>query len=244
MGDRPPCSARPGGTGAGDGPRSLPPRRHPGGRGAAARHPGAALVYTIPEKILTTLAPRLLAAGLSAGEVDAKASLFARAFSALGPKASQARMYWIPGRIEFLGKHTDYAGGPSLVCAVERGFAVATLPRVDRRLHIYDACGGVTAEAELTPELVVRQDHWSNYPLTVCRRIARNFSGALHGVDLAFASDLPPAAGLSSSSALIVATFLALGEVNDLPARAEYRSAIRDTEDLAGYLSAVENGSD
>src|SRR5205823_158961 len=76
------------------------------------------------------------------------------------------------------------------------------------------------------------------------RRIARNFSGALHGVDLAFASDLPPAAGLSSSSALIVATFLALGEVNDLPARAEYRSAIRDTEDLAGYLGAVENGSD
>jgi len=170
--------------------------------------------------------------------------LFARAFSALGPKASQARMFWIPGRIEFLGKHTDYAGGPSLVCAVERGFAVATLPRVDRRVHIYDACRGVTAEAELTPELVVRQDHWSNYPLTVCRRIARNFSGALHGVDLAFASDLPPAAGLSSSSALIVATFLALGEVNDLPARAEYRSAIRDTEDLAGYLGAVENGSD
>jgi len=31
-------------------------------------------------------------------------------------------MIFVPGRIEVLGKHTDYAGGRSLVCATERGF--------------------------------------------------------------------------------------------------------------------------
>ena len=29
---------------------------------------------------------------------------------------------FIPGRIEVLGKHTDYCGGSSIVCEIERGF--------------------------------------------------------------------------------------------------------------------------
>ena len=188
------------------------------------------------------LASRLDAAGLSAPEGEAKASLFARALAALGQRASVARAWWIPGRIEFLGKHTDYAGGRSLLCATERGFAVVAVPRVDRRVWVHDACSGESAEGQLSADLVIPRDHWSTYPLTVCRRVARNFPGRSCGVDLAFASDLPPAAGLSSSSALIVGTFLALAEANDLEAHAEYREAIRSAEDLAGYLGAVENG--
>ena len=31
---------------------------------------------------------------------------------------------FIPGRIEVLGKHTDYCGGSSIVCAIDRGFHV------------------------------------------------------------------------------------------------------------------------
>ena len=175
--------------------------------------------------------------------IEAKAALFDRALEGFGPKARDARMWWVPGRIEFLGKHTDYAGGPSLVCAVERGFAVVAAPRADRRLRFHDACSGESIEHALDPDLVPPRGHWSNYPLTVSRRVARNFPGSLRGVDLAFASDLPSAAGLSSSSALIVATFLALSHANDLEARAEYRRAIRGVEALAGYLGAVENGS-
>lgn len=148
----------------------------------------------------------------------------------------------MPGRIEFLGKHTDYAGGRSLLCAAERGFAVVAIPRVDERVHVCDAASGEVVDGELSAALVAPADHWSNYALTVCRRVARNFPGRLYGVDLAFTSDLPPAAGLSSSSALIVATFLALADASELSARAEYRDAIGSAEDLAGYLGAVENG--
>ena len=186
---------------------------------------------------------RLADSGLSAHEYAAKAALYARALEALNSAARDARLWWVPGRIEFLGKHTDYAGGPSLVCAIERGFAVAAVPRPDRRMRIVDGRSGESFEAEIRAELVPPRGHWSNYALTVARRVARNFPGSATGIDLAFASDLPPAAGLSSSSALIVATFLALADANELSSRAEYGEAIRSVEDLAGYLGAVENGS-
>ena len=186
---------------------------------------------------------RLSDAGLSAQEIEAKAALYARALGALDAAARDARLWWVPGRIEFLGKHTDYAGGPSLVCAIERGFAVAALPRSDRCVRVVDAGSGESVQAELGAELASPRDHWSNYPFTVVRRVARNFPGSLTGVDLSFASDLPRDAGLSSSSALIVGTFLALADANDLANRAEYREAIRSVEDLAGYLGSVENGS-
>ena len=170
-------------------------------------------------------------------------ALVERARAALGARAREAKAWWVPGRLEFLGKHTDYCGGPSLVCALERGFAVASTPRSDAWVRVVDAMSGEQAEAELSDVCVVRQGHWSSYPLTVCRRVARNFPDARRGIDLAFASDLPPAAGLSSSSALIVATFLALSDANELPDRADYRAVITGAEDLAGYLGAVENGS-
>ena len=175
-------------------------------------------------------------------ESEANASLFDLALSALESRGADVRAWWVPGRIEFLGKHTDYAGGRSLLCATERGFAVVAVPRADARVRVHDATSGESVEGKLSSELVVPHDHWSNYPLTVCRRIARNFPGQLRGVDLAFASDLPPAAGLSSSSALVIATFLALADANDLSARAEYNDAIGSVEDLANYLGAVENG--
>ena len=179
---------------------------------------------------------------LRAEAAQEKASLFDRALTALHGDRG-ARLWWVPGRIEFLGKHTDYAGGRSLVCATERGFAVVAVPRAGTGVRVRDASSGEYVDVEMSADLEVPRDHWSNYPLTVCRRIARNFPGTLHGVDLAFASDLPPAAGLSSSSALVVATFLALADANDLPARAEYADAIRSIEDLANYLGAIENGS-
>jgi galactokinase len=62
------------------------------------------------------------------------------------------------------------------------------------------------------------------------------------GADIAFASDLPSAAGMSSSSALVVGFFTALADVNGLERRAAYAANIRRPEELAGFLGTVENG--
>jgi len=62
------------------------------------------------------------------------------------------------------------------------------------------------------------------------------------GADIAYASDLPADAGMSSSSTLVVATFIALSKTNDLRSNTSFRNMISSGEELAAYLGAVENG--
>ncbi len=189
------------------------------------------------------------AIGLSEDAAQAKARLLDDAHAALAalragepqPPADDVA-FWVPGRVEFLGKHTDYAGGRSLLCAVERGICIVAVARKDRRLRIIDARAGETIDASMDPNVEARAGHWSTYPITVARRMARDFGEPLVGADVAFASDLPQASGISSSSALVVATFLALAEVNQLRERAEYKRLFPSLDRLAEYLGAVENG--
>ena len=187
----------------------------------------------------------LVSSGLSAGQAVVKAGMFVETRSALmdsGASRGDLHYCFVPGRIEFLGKHTDYAGGRSLICALERGFCIAAAPRHDDMVRITDARRDDRVEFSLSPELSPRAGHWSNYPMTVASRIAQNFPGALRGADIAFLSDLPPAAGLSSSSALVIAIFSALARVNELELREGYKREIDSRESLAGYLGTVENG--
>jgi len=114
--------------------------------------------------------------------------------------------------------------------------------RNDRQLRITDARAGETIDAWMDPTVDARAGHWSTYPITVARRIARDFGEPLVGADIAFASDLPQASGMSSSSALVVATFLALAEVNALRERPDFQRLFPTLDRLAEYLGAVENG--
>ncbi len=173
---------------------------------------------------------------------DAQVEAADAALKTLGARAADVRRIFVPGRLEVLGKHTDYAGGRSLLCAAERGIVFAFAPRSDGRVRIVDAASGSDADFIIGSGLRSAPGHWANYPMTVARRIARNFPGVLCGADIAFASDLPPAAGMSSSSALIVGFFTVLAEANRLAERPEYAENIHSTEELAGYLGTVENG--
>ena len=188
------------------------------------------------------------AAGMSKPAAATHAAQLAALLAALRDldtsAVDRAQRYWIPGRIEVLGKHTDYAGGRSLLCAVERGFAMVAAPRNDAHMRIMDARLMDLAECDIGPEMSGTAGHWSSYPITVARRIARDFPalGRVRGADIVFASDLPRAAGVSSSSALVVTTFLALADANGLSSLPEFTEHITDDEQLAGYLGAVENG--
>ena len=174
---------------------------------------------------------------------DALVEAATAALESLGAAASDARRLFVPGRLEVLGKHTDYAGGRTLVCAAERGICFAAAPRTDAEVRVVDAASRESLDFTIGPALRHAPRHWANYPLTVARRIARNFPGPLAGADITFASDLPPAAGMSSSSALVVGFFTVLADVNQLARRHEYLQNIHSTEELAGYLGTMENGS-
>ncbi len=153
-----------------------------------------------------------------------------------------SRAWFVPGRIEVLGKHTDYAGGRSLLCAIDRGFRIVAAPREDRTIVMEDPEQGLEETIALNPAVPPAPGHWSDYPRVVARRLARHFPAAQRGADVAFSSDLPVAAGISSSSAFVVATYLALAAVNDIEADERFREHVRTKEDLAGFLAAVESG--
>jgi len=189
---------------------------------------------------------RLREAGLRAGEEERKGEMFRLAADALaGPVGNAAEngiRCYVPGRIEVLGKHTDYAGGRSLLCAVERGICAVALPRRDATVRIKDAGRKQECEFTLSADLDPRSEHWPVYPRTVARRIARNFPGPLCGMDMVFTSDLPRASGMSSSSALLICTYLLLERANGLERRPEFESNIRGAEEKAAYLACIENG--
>jgi galactokinase len=177
--------------------------------------------------------------GLSARAIGRKAGLFRAAALALtGDAADMPPLaFFVPGRIEVLGKHTDYCGGRSLLCAVEQGFCLVARARRDRLVRVVDAVSGDVAECALDPEAKPARGRWSNYPATVARRVARNFPQATSGADIAFISDLPQASGMSSSSAFMIGVFLVLAEVNGLARSPEYLANVDGMESLAGYLA-------
>jgi galactokinase len=165
-----------------------------------------------------------------------------RVFGERFPDSAPPRAWWVPGRIEGLGKHTDYGGGRSLLAAVGRGFHWLASPSADGRIAIVDVRTGVTCDIPLAADVPHQPGHWSNYVISVVRRIARDFPGSDVGMRAVFRSSLPKAAGLSSSSALIVATFLPLAAFNQLDRHPAWQRDIPDRHALAGYLGAVESG--
>lgn len=148
--------------------------------------------------------------------------------------------WFVPGRIEVLGKHTDYAGGAVLVCAVDRGVTVTAEPGADV-IEASSAHGEpVRLKAGHDPGLP--GGHWGRYVQTVIDRLTANF-GPLPPTRLRVESDLPLASGMSSSSALLVGCALTLADAAALPDRRSWRTVIGSRLDLAGYLACVENGS-
>ncbi len=191
------------------------------------------------------VAGHMESSGLNAEAAANKAALFDRcAKSLLGSeRGGDAHAFFVPGRVEVLGKHTDYAGGCSLTAAAEQGFCIVAAARGDQAVSITDANTGESIELVMAAGVTPRMGHWSNYPATVATRLAANFPGLLRGANIAFASDLPRASGMSSSSAFVTACFMAMSAVNSLRAAPQYTREISGPESLAAYLAAVENGS-
>ena len=149
---------------------------------------------------------------------------------------------FVPGRVELLGKHTDYCGGRSVTCAVDRGFHVAFAPASDPEISMTALDLNERRHFAFSADLTPTPGTWSNYPMSVARRLARNFAGPLRGANIALSSTLPQAAGMSSSSALVVATFLVLDAINSFAARANEAGIFVTPFELAEYLGTLENG--
>jgi len=151
---------------------------------------------------------------------------------------------FVPGRIEVLGKHTDYCGGRSLICAVEAGFCFVAVGTGDSTITLFDVAKGNSASFAASADIQPVPGDWLNYPMTVVRRLTKNFPECFRGrgAVIAFDSDLPQAAGLSSSSAMIVGLAASLIAVWDISRSKLFQRLITTREDFAGYCGTIENG--
>ena len=115
-----------------------------------------------------------------------------------------------PGRIEFIGNHTDYNGGTVLGAAIDRGVWVGLARRDDATWNF--ASGqkpGIVRVA--VGDLAKREgaESWVNYPLGVLAALGSFSLKAPGGFDYLALSDLPLGAGLSSSAAIELSSALA-----------------------------------
>lgn len=158
------------------------------------------------------------------------------------PLDANVKAFWVPGRIELLGKHTDYAGGDSLLVASEKGFCVIGVASQSSKIKIIDIADGSFIEVDEGGKIAGEQTGWAVYPLTVCKRIIENFGVWETGGIIAFESNLPAGAGMSSSSAFVIAVALAIQALMDYRKAAVFQGAIQTHSDFADYLGHVENG--
>jgi galactokinase len=120
---------------------------------------------------------------------------------------------WAPGRVNLIGEHIDYHGFPVLPMALRQRVEVKFEARRDRLIRASSGPYGVR-EFEWRDGLEpVAAGDWENYLRAAARAVARKW-GVGRGIDATVTSNLPAAAGLSSSSALIVALTLALLRAN------------------------------
>ncbi len=137
-----------------------------------------------------------------------------------------------PGRIEFIGNHTDYNAGTVLGAAIDRGIVVAARLRRDGVFSFVSDNGATPTAVQGRP--LVRQEGegaWVNYPLGVIVALEARGMAALPGLEMAVVSDLPPGAGLSSSAAFELSTALALCELQGFVlSREEIVKAGREAE--------------
>jgi len=173
------------------------------------------------------------------------AARLAKCASALPVKPSENGIAaFVPGRIEVLGKHTDYCGGRSLICAVESGFCFVAVGTEDSTITLVDVGNNAKSSFAVSADVQPVAGNWLNYPMTVARRLEKNFSEFVRGrgAAIAFDSDLPQAAGLSSSSAMIVGLTSSLIGVWGIHRNEAFQRQITTREDFAGYCGCIENG--
>jgi N-acetylgalactosamine kinase len=160
--------------------------------------------------------------------------LFARTFG------SSRRMVLVraPGRVNLMGRHIDHQGGFVHAMALDREVLMAVSPRDDDVIRVVNAdpvafgarelvigdwrgplsqgdwTGFVDGPAVRTHLLSTAGD-WSNYVLAAALfQQHRHPDQRIRGMDAAVYGNVPMAAGLSSSSSMVVASMEAIVAVN------------------------------
>jgi galactokinase len=115
---------------------------------------------------------------------------------------SDVRRWNVPGRVNLIGEHLDYNGGPVLPMAIDRSLTLKARSRDDGTVNVWS--GGPDGPRKATFSTTVQPGDvtgWAQYAAGTVWSLAEaghRFTGA----DLVVESTIPSGAGLSSSAAL------------------------------------------
>lgn len=135
-----------------------------------------------------------------------------------------------PGKIDLLGEHGEFAQGYVLSMAIDRRFYVAASLRQDNSIRFFSANLNERKKSTIAGLKFKREDRWANYSKGVIDALIHMGFG-IRGLNLTMFSEVPMGIGLGSSSALTVATVLALSELFSLEiSEAQIIEAARSSE--------------
>ncbi|KAI8057344.1 ribosomal protein S5 domain 2-type protein [Syncephalis plumigaleata] len=141
-----------------------------------------------------------------------------------------------PGRVNLIGEHIDYAEFGVLPVALDRDIIIACArndtstssiedntaivhvavhsPRCIRRKHLpYE---NLMHRHSMCSDVDATQHRWSNYVKCGIRGVVEHVKAAnINGMNILVDGTIPPGAGLSSSSAMVVASALATMAINN-----------------------------
>ncbi len=145
-----------------------------------------------------------------------------------------------PGRVNIMGRHIDHQGGHVNQVAIDRDFYLVVGAREDRAVKLHnveshqlpdrtfdideimaDYHGGEWLDFvnsdPVRARATVAQGDWSQYVIAPIARLQAKYPGkSLAGMNIAAGGNVPIAAGLSSSSAVVVSTAEAIISLNRL----------------------------
>ena len=143
-----------------------------------------------------------------------------------------------PGRLNLMGRHIDHRGGNTNVLTINRETLLAVSPRDDDIINIANVDNRYPSYSfsideylnlnlsrnwlqyiesnELKEDLQKNKGHWANYFKAAILRFQFENPLPLKGMDIMVSGNIPVAAGLSSSSSIVVATAEAIVALNSL----------------------------
>ncbi len=132
--------------------------------------------------------------------------------------SSPVQVFRAPGRVNLIGEHTDYNGLPVMPVAIGRDILCAASPRQDGQMVVQNVntrCGAFECPVASVPR-PFEMGHWGNYVKAALQGLfddGREYgvhADKFTGCSFLIEGNVPSAAGLSSSSALVVVSALAL----------------------------------
>ena len=139
-------------------------------------------------------------------------NVFANAYAGPGTHLVRA-----PGRANLIGDHTDYNGLPVMPMAIQRDLMLLCRARSDSAVYIANVDPQFGPRSfQISSEIPCYEPgDWGNYVKAAAQALAQQYT-SLRGFDAMVSSNIPIASGLSSSSALMMASALMILDLNDV----------------------------